>query len=90
MAWWWWREVVERVVMRGGWGWILCNGFNPAINGRTSSGENRCEPLALTPPRILEHIPLGLPSGLGNGDSAVPVACPPTAVHYNVLCAENL
>ena len=40
MAWWWWREVVDRVVMRGGWEWTLCNGFNLLGTTWTSSGEN--------------------------------------------------
>ena len=43
-----------------------------------------------TPALHITAPPLTCASGLGNGDSAVHVACPPTVVHYNVSCAENL
>ena len=81
---------MDRLVMRGEWGWILCNGFNPRDTTWTSSGENRLAGARSTPAMDIAARPLGLPSGLGNGDSAVHVACPPTVVHYNVSCAENL
>ena len=72
-------EVVDRVVMsvmRGGWGWTLCNGFNPRDTTWSSSSEStwysRLAPLMVPP-----ATPLICASGLGNGDSAVAVACPP-------------
>ena len=43
-----------------------------------------------TPALHITAPPLTCASGLGNGDSAVPVACSPLVVHYNVSCAENL
>ena len=53
----------------------------------------RREHILLPRPTPAFHIaapPLTCASGLGNADSAVPVACFPIAVHYNVRRAENL
>ena len=82
-------EVVERVVMRGGWGWTLCNGFNPRDTTWSSSSEStwysRLAPLMVPP-----ATPLICASGLGNGDSAVAVACPPPRHHGPAPKINNL
>jgi len=53
---------VDRVGMRGGWGWILCNGFNLHKCTRTSSGENTRDPLALPPLCIFQQPPSACPA----------------------------
>ena len=53
---------MDRVGMRGGWGWTLCNGFNLHKYTWTSSGENTRDPLALPPPCQLQHPPSPVPA----------------------------
>ena len=78
MAWWWWREVVDRVGMRGGWGWTLCNGFNLHKSSWTSSGENTRDPLALPPPCQLQHPPSPVPAAWATAIQRSLLPAPPT------------
>ena len=71
---------MERVVMRGEWGWTLCNGFNLHKWTWTSSGENTFYPLALPPPRIYEHAPSACPAAWATAiqRSLLPAPPPPS------------
>ena len=68
---------MERVVMRGGWEWTLCNGFNLHKRTWTSSGESTRDPLALPPIPIYEHAPSACPAAWATAIQRYLLPAPP-------------
>ena len=69
---------MERVGMRGGWGWTLCNGFNLHKPTWTSSGESTRDSLALPPTSIYEHAPSPVPAAWATVIQRSLLPAPPT------------